>query len=252
MICKEFILWHSKKWKLHPLKFDINNCMGNYSNIWIRRRSRVEDTLDWEAGRDCLFHCMGKTPSLTWGGKTRHGKVVSSWKDSVVFPLSWWNWELGSRLLFWRWPKYYHKQARDGIKMWWSGSLPRWIRRQLPPKNNLEKKLLQKKIRLVLERNYVDSGQVSSLVPLFWVPKGADDVRVVYNGAKSGLNEVMWAPNFPVPNAEQLIRIQEPGTWNVDLDISDHFLNFMMPTELRSSVGIDLTPIFKEDSKSYM
>ena len=75
---------------------------------------------------------------------------------------------------------------------------------------------------------------------------------MVYNGAKSGLNKIMWVPNFPVPNAEQLIGIQEPGTWNVDLDVSDHFLNFMMPNELRSSVGIDLTPIFKEDSKSYM
>ena len=75
---------------------------------------------------------------------------------------------------------------------------------------------------------------------------------MVYNGAKSGLNEVMWYPNFPVPNAEQLIRMQEPCTWNLDLDVSDHFLNFTMPNELRSSVGIDLTPIFKENSKSYM
>ena len=52
---------------------------------------------------------------------------------------------------------------------------------------------------------------------------------MVYNGAKSGLNIIMWVPNFPVPNAEQLIGMQEPGTWNVDLDVSDHFLNFMMP-----------------------
>ena len=85
----------------------------------------MEGTLDWEADRDCLFHCMGKTPSTTWDSKIRHGKVVPRWKDSVEFPLGWWNWEFRSRLLFWRWPKYYRKQARDRIKMWWSESLPR-------------------------------------------------------------------------------------------------------------------------------
>ena len=31
----------------------------------------------------------------------------------------------------------------------------------------------------------------------------------------------MLAPNFPVPNAEALTRIQKPGTWNLALDISE-------------------------------
>ena len=65
--------------------------MGKYSNIWIRRRRGMEGTLDWEADRYCLFHCMGKTPSTTWDSKIRHGKVVPRWKDSVEFPLGWWN-----------------------------------------------------------------------------------------------------------------------------------------------------------------
>ena len=100
MICKEFVNWHSKKWELPLQKLDINNYMGNYSNILIRRRKGVEDTLDWEAGHNYLFHYMGKNPSLTWGDKIRHGKVDLSWKDSAEFPLGWWNWELGSKLLF--------------------------------------------------------------------------------------------------------------------------------------------------------
>lgn len=131
-------------------------------------------------------------------------------------------------------------------------ALPRWTRRQLPPKNNVEKVLL-KKIMLIKfwKEDYVDSGHISSFVPLFWVPKGLDDVRVVYNGAKSGLNKVMWAPNFPLPNDEQLLRMKVSNTWNVDLDVSDHFLDLMIPNILSSSVGIDLTPIYKEGSKKY-
>ena len=35
----------------------------------------------------------------------------------------------------------------------------------------------------------------------FLVPKGLDDVRVVYNDAKFSLNKIIWAPNFPVPNS---------------------------------------------------
>ena len=45
--------------------------------------------------------------------------------------------------------------------------------------------------------------------------------------------------------------MQEPITWNVDLDVSDHCLDLMIPNVLSSSVGIDLTPIYKEGSKKY-
>ena len=67
----------------------------------------------------------------------------------------------------------------------------------------------------------MNSGHISSLFPLFWVSKDSDDIHVVSNRENSGLNRVMWAPNFPVPNAEALTRIQKPGTWNLALDISE-------------------------------
>ena len=67
----------------------------------------------------------------------------------------------------------------------------------------------------------MNSGHISSSVPLFWVPKDSYDIHVVSNRENFGLNRVIWAPNFLVPNAEALTRIQKPGTWNLALDISE-------------------------------
>ena len=100
-----------------------------------------------------------------------------------------------------------------------------------------------------MSNGYLDSGHVRSLVPFFYVSKGNDDVRVVYDGSKSGLNDKMWAPSFPVPTANSMLRLQEPGTWNVDLDVGEHFLNFMMPHDIRLYVGIDVTPLFDPRGK---
>ena len=133
--------------------------------------------------------------------------------------------------------------------MWWDGKLPRWRRPQLPPKTEEDRKLLKKKIGSVLSKGYLDSDHVHSLVPFFSVPKGNDDVRVVYDGYKSGLNDKQLVPSFPLPNANSLLRLQEPGTWNVDLDVGEHFLNFMMPREILPYVCVDITAVLDPHGK---
>jgi hypothetical protein len=45
---------------------------------------------------------------------------------------------------------------------------------------------------------YVDSGEVLSLSSFFAVPKGLDEIRIVYDRAKSGLNNNIWVPSFPL------------------------------------------------------
>lgn len=42
--------------------------------------------------------------------------------------------------------------------------------------------------------NLLASQEVRSLTSFFTVPKEEGDVRVVYNGTKSGLNGQLWAP----------------------------------------------------------
>ena len=100
-----------------------------------------------------------------------------------------------------------------------------------------------------MAKGYLDNGDVHVLVPFFYVPKGDQDVRFVYDRSKSGLNNKMWAPSFPVPNVNSLLRLQEPGTWNVDLDVGEHFFNFTMPHEIRPYVDVDVTPVLASHEK---
>ena len=43
------------------------------------------------------------------------------------------------------------------------------------------------KLYKVRERLYIDVGLVLSLMHMFCVPKGDSDIRMVYNGAASGI-----------------------------------------------------------------
>jgi hypothetical protein len=45
-----------------------------------------------------------------------------------------------------------------------------------------------KKLEKLRDRKYVVHGEVLSLTSFFAVPKGVDDIRVVFDGTKSGLN----------------------------------------------------------------
>ena len=48
---------------------------------------------------------------------------------------------------------------------------------------------------------YVEEGHVTNVVDYFSVPKGDDDIRVVFDGSSCGLNKALWAPNFYLPSA---------------------------------------------------
>ncbi len=55
------------------------------------------------------------------------------------------------------------------------------------------------KISKVRKRRYVEPGKVSALTSFFAVPKGVDDIRMVCDGTKLGLNDNIWVPRFPLP-----------------------------------------------------
>jgi hypothetical protein len=49
------------------------------------------------------------------------------------------------------------------------------------------------KLNKVCARGWLAEGHVKALTSFFLVPKGDHDIRVVYNGAKSGRNDCLWA-----------------------------------------------------------
>jgi hypothetical protein len=54
---------------------------------------------------------------------------------------------------------------------------------------------------------------VESLIPFCHVEKGSDDIRMVYDGSASELNDLLWVPWFPLLTLDTLQRsIESPPT----------------------------------------
>jgi hypothetical protein len=98
-----------------------------------------------------------------------------------------------------------------------------------------------------LKPRYFEVGVVKSLTTFFGVPKGEDDMRVVYDGSLPGLNAALWCPWFMLPNTNSHLRTVEPGTFMSDVDISEIFLNFFLDWHLRKYAGVYLTTYFDDD-----
>ena len=90
---------------------------------------------------------------------------------------SWWEWDQGSSLFFWRWPRGYRKWALEGQPHYQTGDLPRFRRAQPPGRDPATTAKMKDKVVKVRERLYIEPGEVDSLTHMFCVPKGTDDIR---------------------------------------------------------------------------
>ena len=156
---------------------------------------------------------------------------------------SYWEWTLGSTLFFWRWPEVYQKQVRDGIAVTLLDKPPVYWRQSRWPEDSAQLEAMRKKIKKVADRGYIKDGTVDSLISFFAVPKGAEDIRMVYDATKCGLNEVIWSPNFFLPSVSTVVRSATPDTFFGDIDLGEMFLNYFLDEDLRSSAGVDVTDI---------
>jgi hypothetical protein len=77
----------------------------------------------------------------------------------------------------------------------------------------------------------------------FPVPKGQDDLRMVYDASKCGLNSQLWAPNFMLPTIDMTLRHVDHSGWFGDIDLGEMFLNFPLDINLRPYVGIDVSDL---------
>ena len=87
---------------------------------------------------------------------------------------------------------------------------------------------------------------VESLMYMFHVPKGEDDIQMMYNGTKSRLNDCLYAPWFALPTVYTMSRWVVAGSWLANNNYSDMFLNFPLHPELQKFCGIDLSQLFPE------
>ena len=90
-------------------------------------------------------------------------------------------------------------------------------------KDQLVKELIKTKADQIRERKYVTSGEVKSLLNIFHVPNGLDDIWLANDGTKSCLNAAVWSPNFFLPTVTSLSRSIEATTWMTDVDLGEFF-----------------------------
>ena len=109
-------------------------------------------------------------------------------------------------------------------------------------------KQVRAKIEKVLKRRYLLSTglHVKSLIKYFAVPKGENDVRIVYDATASQLNLCVWVPSFWLLTIETLMRALASNSWMTDRDIADMFLNFQLNRLVVPFTGIDLSPMYEK------
>jgi hypothetical protein len=154
---------------------------------------------------------------------------------------TWWEWTDGSRLLFWRWPPAWQREARDGARgNHLSYPEPRLKYPQVPIKEQwiLEKDL--EKLEKLLRRRYIVKGIVRNTVPRFPVAKGADDIRVVWDLAKNGLNECMFTPSFFLPTMPTHLRHILAGSYHGDFDVGEQFHNYLLHQAEQQFCGVEV------------
>lgn len=240
-------------WNLKVLE-GIPRCQDKYASDPKYRRRFLSSVgvlrswllTEWKKRVERSFH--------VWFHGTEHmwDKREDLWKKGEeairrAHRASWWKWNGGSSIFFWRWPKPYQKDAEQGAKARLDAEPPVFWQAQPPLDSEKKRKMVEPKVAKVLQNGYakiVDPGALRSLLFMFDVPKGSDDIRLVYDGSKSGLNDCLWAPWFALPTVETMCRTLEPGYWCADNDYGDQFLNFPLDRDLQKYCGIDLSRLY--------
>ena len=89
----------------------------------------------------------------------------------------------------------------------------------------------------------IEPGEVTSLIHYFYAEKGLEDIRMVYNGTCSSLNEAVWAPHFGLSYITHTARSLIPGYCQCDMNIGKMFLNFLLHKELQQLSGVDISHV---------
>jgi hypothetical protein len=161
---------------------------------------------------------------------------------------SWWSWDQGSAPFFWRWElEFQDDLAKGHVPMFKQRPKPSKGKTRLPADKAMQDKM-KTKLMKVIRQKYVDVSdeEIISFIEYFAVPKG-DDIRMVYDGTMSGLNDCLFAPWFALPTMTSMFRGLDLDFWCADNDFSDNFLNYWISKELRAYCGIDVDLLMRDD-----
>ena len=157
---------------------------------------------------------------------------------------TWFEWNDGSRLFFWRWPPDLLKEARDGTPVLHCRWPTRKFKARVP--SDVEpwmSKLVNEKLRKFLQRRYVIPCPKRDIrVPIVYFPvkKGEDDIRMVWSETEQGVTETIFAPRIFYPALGTLLRRLPNDSWIGDFDIGEQFHNFCLEKKERPCHGLFL------------
>ena len=78
--------------------------------------------------------------------------------------------------------------------------------------------------------------------------KGVDEINIVYDGTKYGLNKAVHVLWFPMPTLESHLRVVRGGTYMMDYDVGEIFLNFMMGTSPHPHTRVALNYLLPKEA----
>jgi hypothetical protein len=208
--------------------------------------------------RDCVGYARA-TYGTTWRKprRSKDGELTSLGKDreaiaSILWHstnTSWFDYHAGSTLVHFRFPTRYRGIARDGVEVFFEKPGPTTRDKQPKINDPRIREMAKEKILKVVKRGYLRTlgAKVKSMIKYFAVPKGEDDIRMVYDATANHLNECVWVPTFWLPTIDSLIRTVDRYSWMTDRDVGDMFLNFKLHWTVVPYTGVDLSAIYESD-----
>jgi hypothetical protein len=187
-VTRSYVYWAEAKYDLKDVKSKVH---------WVRWNGVGYEWTNLE-GKDRWAQAEGRRSYQSWWKR----RLLITHQDSIpagdairrAAKSSWWAWEAGSWPFHWRWPKFYQETIRDGLKVHFTSPPPRYRKGQQDISDKAIKLQVIKKLSKARERGYIAPGLVGSLTAFFAVPKGKDNIRLVYDGPVSGLNLSIWVP----------------------------------------------------------
>ena len=184
-----------------------------------------------------------KVGELTKLGKDREAIASILWHSVNT---SWFDYHAGSTLVHFRFPPRYREMARDGVEVFFEKPGPTTHDTQPSINDPRMREMAKEKIFKVVKRRYLLTlgNKAKSMIKYFAVPKGEDDIRMVYDATANHLNECVWVPSFWLPTIDSLLRTLDKYSWMTDRDVGDMFLNFRLHWKVRPFTGVDLSSLY--------
>jgi hypothetical protein len=108
---------------------------------------------------------------------------------------------------------FFIEDIRDGVPPKWTGKPPTGkVPQRLDPDPATREKMKLKLLKM-FRKGHVERELILALMNFFSVAMGENDIRMVFDGTKSGLNDVLWAPWFALPTVDTTLRKVVTGTW---------------------------------------